>query len=162
MPAPVTKRSVHFAVGTIADFTPTNTGCVGLLNNSTGPYVIVVWDLAISFNVNRVNASAGYFFQRGGLTTAAGAGVSIVTGQPTPGGLLSYDDLATPTPIIANYVSSYAPAFNVMSFPLGILQPGNAMVFTAATPAALFGATFYYEILNADALAETPIETQFD
>lgn len=135
-------------------FTPTNTAECALYNNSSGPHVLVVWDVVVYVGT-AFNFANGYLLYNGKLSTKTDDGHSIIAGESTQVGQAYKDDVASPLAITADNVFNTIPDSNTMPNPYAVLLPGWSMVVTASTSATPFGATFYYQVLYADEFAAT-------
>ena len=152
MLTPVDKRLRRLATGIIPLFTPTNTGVVALYNNSTGPFILAVWDFVI--NPSSGAGTIGYNTQVGTLTTLVGPGTSVFTDEATPPGLCYSDDLASPAAVIANFNGTDAFSGNPDGVPLALLKPNWSIVMQAGASATPIGGTFIYEWFNPAKLVE--------
>jgi len=129
-------------------FTPTNTGEICLYNNSTGPHVLVVWDIVENAGVSGI--ASGYLVAQSQLTTPVGTGVSIITGEPTPVGITSSGDLATPDVVTVDYPAAPSVPACTLPMPLAVLRPGWSIIVVFSTAASAFGGTFFYQWLWAE------------
>jgi hypothetical protein len=130
--------------------TPTNNATVGLFNNSTGPYILVVRDLTILGTVSDVIAASYADAQIG---TSQGKVQSMLPTAAVQNGLLASVDTATLFPGDYDLSLSTTGVWEwEHDFPFAVIEPGWSLVFQDPTVAHAITVSLVWEAIQIDQL----------
>ncbi len=130
--------------------TPTNLATVSIYNDSTGPFVLMIRDLAISGNASDLIALS---FSRGQVGTAQGNTSPVASNEAKQNGLIASIDTATVFP--ADYtapLTGQGVYYWFHEWPLGAIWPGWSLVIQEVTAAHGIAVSSIWESIAIDEL----------
>lgn len=130
--------------------TPTNLATVSIYNDSTGPFVLMLRDLAVSGNANDLVALS---FFRGQVGSSQGLTSPVVAGDAKQNGLIASIDTVTVYP--ADYtlpLTGQGVYYWFHEFPLAGVLPGFSIVLQEGTAAHGIAISAVWEAIAIDEL----------